>query len=153
MSLSEPFIARPVATTLLAIGLTLAGALAYTQLSVAPLPQVDYPVISVSATLPGANPDTMAATVATPLERQLGRIAGVNEITSSSSLGSTRVVLQFDAGRAEAGGRGDLIDPGDAPELPLEWCRHGRRHGVGVRARQGRRNRDDGVVDLRQRRH
>src|SRR5499426_958398 len=99
MSLSEPFIARPVATTLLAIGLTLAGAVAYTQLAVAPLPQVDYPVISVSATLPGANPDTMAATVATPLERQLGRIAGVNEITSSSTLGSTRVVLQFDLDR------------------------------------------------------
>src|SRR5262247_3171536 len=99
MSLSEPFIARPVATTLLAIGLTLAGAVAYTQLAVAPLPQVDYPVISVSASLPGANPDTMAATVATPLERQLGRIAGVNEITSSSSLGSTRVTLQFDLNR------------------------------------------------------
>ena len=99
MSLSEPFIARPVATTLLAIGLTLAGVVAYTQLPVAPLPQVDYPVISVSASLPGASPDTMAATVATPLERQLGRIAGVNEITSSSSLGSTRVVLQFDLDR------------------------------------------------------
>ncbi|HKC42418.1 MAG TPA: multidrug efflux RND transporter permease subunit [Burkholderiales bacterium] len=99
MSLSEPFIARPVATTLLAIGLTLAGVVAYTQLPVAPLPQVDYPVISVSASLPGANPDTMAATVATPLERQLGRIAGVNEITSSSTLGSTRVTLQFDLDR------------------------------------------------------
>src|SRR5215813_8588624 len=99
MSLSEPFIARPVATTLLAIGLTLAGVVAYTQLPVAPLPQVDYPVISISASLPGANPDTMAATVATPLERQLGRIAGVNEITSSSTLGSTRVTLQFDLDR------------------------------------------------------
>src|SRR5215813_9048021 len=99
MSLSEPFIARPVATTLLANGLTLAGAVAYTQLPVAPLPQVDYPVISISASLPGANPDTMAATVATPLERQLGRIAGVNEITSSSTLGSTRVTLQFDLDR------------------------------------------------------
>src|SRR5215475_125139 len=99
MSLSEPFIARPVATTLLAIGLTLAGAVAYTQLAVAPLPQVDYPVISVAAVLLNTKPDTMAATVATPLERQLGRIAGVNEITSSSSLGSTRVVLQFDLDR------------------------------------------------------
>ena len=99
MNLSGPFIARPVATTLLAIGLTLAGAVAYTQLPVAPLPQVDYPTISVSASLPGASPETMAATVATPLERQLGRIAGVNQITSSSSLGSTRVVLQFDLSR------------------------------------------------------
>ncbi len=99
MNLSGPFIARPVATTLLAIGLTLAGAVAFTQLPVAPLPQVDYPTISVSASLPGASPETMASTVATPLERQLGRIAGVNEITSSSSLGSTRVVLQFDLSR------------------------------------------------------
>ncbi|HTO46935.1 MAG TPA: efflux RND transporter permease subunit, partial [Burkholderiales bacterium] len=99
MSLSAPFIARPVATTLLAVGLALAGAVAYTQLPVSPLPQVDYPVISVSASLPGANPDTMASTVATPLERQLGRIAGVNEITSSSSLGSSRVTLQFDLDR------------------------------------------------------
>jgi multidrug efflux pump len=99
MNFSAPFIGRPVATTLLAIGLTLAGAVAYTQLPVAPLPQVEYPVIVVSASLPGASPETMAATVATPLERQLGRIAGVNEITSSSSLGSTRVVLQFDLSR------------------------------------------------------
>jgi multidrug efflux pump len=99
VSFSEPFIARPVATTLLAVGLTLAGAVAFTQLPVAPLPQVDYPTISVSASLPGASPETMAATVATPLERQLGRIAGVTEITSSSSLGSTRVVLQFDLSR------------------------------------------------------
>jgi len=99
VSLSAPFIARPVATTLLAVGLALAGAVAYTQLPVSPLPQVDYPVISVSASLPGANPDTMAATVATPLERQLGRIAGVNEITSSSTLGSSRVTLQFDLDR------------------------------------------------------
>ena len=99
MNLSEPFIARPVATTLLALGITLAGAVAYTQLPVSPLPQVEYPVISVSANLPGASPETMAATVATPLERQLGRIAGVNEITSSSSLGSSRVVLQFDLSR------------------------------------------------------
>ncbi len=99
MNLSAPFIGRPVATTLLAIGVTLAGAVAYTQLPVAPLPQVEYPVIVVSASLPGASPETMAATVATPLERQLGRIAGVNELTSSSALGSTRVVLQFDLSR------------------------------------------------------
>ena len=99
MNLSAPFVARPVATTLLAIGLTLAGAVAFTQLPVSPLPQVDFPVISVVAQLPGADPDTMASTVATPLERQLGRIAGVNEITSSSSLGSSRITLQFDLSR------------------------------------------------------
>jgi len=96
---SRPFVARPVATTLLAAGLILAGAVAFTQLPVSPLPQVDFPVISVSASLPGADPDTMASTVATPLERQLGRIAGVNEITSTSSLGSTRITLQFDLDR------------------------------------------------------
>jgi len=93
------FIERPVATVLIALGFTLAGMVAFTQLPVAPLPQVDYPTISVSASLPGASPETMAATVATPLERQLGRIAGVSEITSTSSLGSTRVVLQFDLSR------------------------------------------------------
>jgi multidrug efflux pump len=99
MSLSSPFVARPVATTLLAIGLTLAGVVAFTQLPVSPMPQVDFPVISVTANLPGASPETMAATVATPLERQLGRIAGVNEITSSSTLGSSRITLQFDLNR------------------------------------------------------
>ncbi|HYX62646.1 MAG TPA: efflux RND transporter permease subunit, partial [Burkholderiales bacterium] len=99
MNLSASFVARPVATTLLAIGVTLAGAVAFTQLPVSPLPQVDYPVISVTAQLPGADPETMAATVAMPLERALGRIAGVNEITSYSSLGSSRVVLQFDLAR------------------------------------------------------
>jgi len=88
-----------VATTLLAAGLILAGVVAFTRLAVSPLPQVDFPVISVSASLPGADPDTMASTVATPLERQLGRIAGVNEITSTSSLGSTRITLQFDLDR------------------------------------------------------
>ena len=96
MSLPGIFIHRPVATTLLAIGVFLAGALAMKMLPVAPLPQVDFPTISVSANLPGASPETMAATVATPLERALGRIAGVSEITSESSLGSTRVTLQFD---------------------------------------------------------
>jgi len=96
---SAHFIDRPVATTLLMLGLVLAGAIAFTRLPVSPLPQVEYPTISVQANLPGASPETMAATVATPLERQLGRIAGVNEITSSSSLGSTRVVLQFDLNR------------------------------------------------------
>ncbi len=99
MNFSEPFIRRPVATTLLTLGLVLAGALAFKLLPVAPLPQVDFPTISVSAALPGASPETMAATVATPLERALGKIAGVNEITSSSTLGNTRVTLQFDLSR------------------------------------------------------
>ncbi|TMG77354.1 MAG: multidrug efflux RND transporter permease subunit [Betaproteobacteria bacterium] len=99
MNLSAPFVARPVATTLLAVGVVLAGLVAFTQLPVSPLPQVDYPTISVQAQLPGASPETMAATVATPLERALGRIAGVTEITSSSSLGSSRITLQFDLNR------------------------------------------------------
>ena len=103
MNLSSAFVARPVATTLLAAGLTLAGAVAFTQLPVSPLPQVDYPVISVSANLPGADPETMAATVATPLERQLGRIAGVNEITSSSSRMLRAVYARTNPGGASPG--------------------------------------------------
>ena len=86
MNLSQPFIVRPVATTLLTLGVAIAGVLAYVLMPVAPLPQVEFPVITVTASLPGASPETMAATVATPLERALGTIAGVNEITSSSSL-------------------------------------------------------------------
>src|SRR3954463_11327405 len=99
MNLSEPFVRRPVATVLLTIGLALAGIAAFFVLPVAPLPQVDYPVISVSASLPGASPDTMATSVATPLERRLGTIAGVNEVTSSSGVGSARITLQFDLNR------------------------------------------------------
>ncbi|HKF22154.1 MAG TPA: multidrug efflux RND transporter permease subunit [Candidatus Angelobacter sp.] len=99
MNISAPFIRRPIGTSLLAIALMLAGILAYTRLPVAPLPQVEYPVISVSAGLPGASPETMASSVATPLERQFGRIAGVNQMTSSSQLGSTNIVLQFDLSR------------------------------------------------------
>jgi multidrug efflux pump len=99
MTLSEPFIRRPVATSLLALALALAGALAFANLPVAPLPQVAYPTIVVNAALPGASPETMASAVATPLERQFGRIAGVTEMTSSSGLGSTSVVLQFDLSR------------------------------------------------------
>ncbi|OJX28227.1 MAG: multidrug transporter subunit MdtC [Burkholderiales bacterium 68-12] len=108
MSLSTPFIHRPVATLLLTLGLVLSGVVAFFLLPVAPLPQVDYPTISVSASLPGASPDTMAATVATPLERALGAIAGVNEITSSSTLGSTRITLQFDLGRDIDGAARDV---------------------------------------------
>ena len=99
MNISEPFIRKPVATTLLVIAITLAGAAAYRLLPVSPLPQVDFPTISVSASLPGASPETMASSVATPLERQFGRIAAVTEMTSSSALGSTSVTLQFDLNR------------------------------------------------------
>src|SRR6185369_9091115 len=108
MNMSAPFISRPVATTLRTIGLALAGMVAFKLLPVAPLPQVDYPTISVSVGLPGASPDTMAATVATPLERALGSIAGVNEITSSSSLGNTRITLQFDLKRDIDGAARDV---------------------------------------------
>ena len=99
MNLSEPFVRRPVATVLLTIGIALAGIGAFFVLPVSPLPQVDYPTISVSASLPGASPETMATSVATPLERRLGVIAGVNEMTSSSGNGSTRISLQFDLNR------------------------------------------------------
>ena len=105
---SAPFVARPVATTLITLGLALAGVLAYFQLPVAPLPQVEFPTISVQANLPGASPETMAATVATPLERALGTSAGVNELTSYSSLGSTRVSLQFDLSRDINGAARDV---------------------------------------------
>ncbi|TMH64656.1 MAG: multidrug transporter subunit MdtC [Betaproteobacteria bacterium] len=108
MNISQPFIDRPVATTLLTLGVALAGAIAFRLLPVAPLPQVDFPTISVQASLPGASPETMAATVATPLERALGRIAGVTEITSSSSLGSTRITLQFDLNRDIDGAARDV---------------------------------------------
>ena len=108
MNISAPFIARPVATTLVTIGVALAGALGFGLLPIAPLPQVDFPTISVSASLPGASPDTMAATVSTPLERALGSIAGVNEITSRSSLGSTSITLQFDLNRDINGAARDV---------------------------------------------
>src|SRR6202034_3904683 len=99
MSISTPFIERPVATTLLTIALTLAGGIAYFQLPVAALPQVDFPTINVQANLPGASPEVMAASVATPLEKQFTRIAGVTEMTSRSSVGSVVVILQFDLSR------------------------------------------------------
>ena len=99
MNVSAPFIKRPVGTSLLAAALLLSGVLAFKFLPVAPLPQVEFPVISVGAGLPGASPETMASAVATPLERQFGRIAGVNQMTSTSQLGSTNIVLQFDLNR------------------------------------------------------
>jgi multidrug efflux pump len=142
MSPSDPFIRRPVATILLSIGVALAGAIAYFKLPVAPLPQVDFPTISVSASMAGASPDVMAATVATPLERHLGQIADVTEMTSSSSTGASRITLQFGLDRdidgaardVEAGinaARADLptalrsnptyrkVNPADAPILIL----------------------------------
>ncbi len=142
MSLSSPFIRRPIATTLLTVALALLGGIAYQFLPVASLPQVDFPTINVSAGLPGASPDTMASSVATPLERQFSRIAGVTEMTSTSSLGSTNITLQFDLDRnidaaardvqaAINAARGDLpanlpsnpsyrkVNPADAPILML----------------------------------
>ena len=108
MSISTPFIHRPVATTLITVGIALAGLVAFSLLPVASLPQVDFPTISVSASLPGASPETMATTVATPLERSLGRIAGITEMTSMSSLGSTRITLQFDLDRDIDGAARDV---------------------------------------------
>jgi multidrug efflux pump len=108
VNLIEPSIRRPVATTLLTAGVALTGAVAVGLLPVSPLPQVDYPTISVQAQLPGASPEVMAATVATPLERALGRIAGVTEMTSASSLGNARVTLQFNLSRDIDGAARDV---------------------------------------------
>src|SRR5206468_6765457 len=99
MNISALFIHRPAGTTLLTIALALAGLIAYHFLPVAPLPQVEFPTIQVQAQLPGASPEIMASAVATPLERQFGRIAGLNEMTSTSYLGSTNIALQFDLSR------------------------------------------------------
>src|ERR1700741_2040984 len=99
MSISTPFIQRPVASTLLLAAITLAGGIAYTLLPVSALPEVDFPTINVSASLPGASPDVMAASVATPLEKQFTRIAGITEMTSRSSVGYAQVTLQFDLSR------------------------------------------------------
>src|ERR1700758_3047597 len=99
MHISAPFIRRPVATTLLSVAILLAGAVAFYFLPVAALPRVDFPTIYVRGGLPGASPETMASSVATPLERQFGRIAGITEMTSSSQLGSTGITLQFDLDR------------------------------------------------------
>ncbi|MGA2424830.1 MAG: efflux RND transporter permease subunit, partial [Terriglobales bacterium] len=108
MNISAPFIRRPVATTLLTVAVALAGAIAFEVLPVAPLPEVDFPTISVSAGLPGASADIMASSVATPLERQFGHIAGVTEMTSASSLGSTSVTIQFDLSRDIDGAARDV---------------------------------------------
>ena len=108
MNPSALFIARPVATTLLTIGVALAGFFAFLRLPVAPLPQVDYPTITVSASMPGASPATMAATVATPLERHLGIIADVIAMSSESSVGITRITLQFSLNRSLNGASRDV---------------------------------------------
>lgn len=108
MNLSSPFIAKPIATTLLAIGIAIAGCVAFRLLSVAPLPKIDFPTINVQTSLPGASPEIMATSVATPLERQLGRIAGITEMTSVSSLGSTRLTIQFDLTRDIDGAARDV---------------------------------------------
>src|SRR5471030_6904 len=108
MNLSAPFIRRPVATTLLTTGVFLVGAIAFKVLPVSPLPQVDFPTISVGASLPGASPDIMASSIATPLERQFGHISGVTEMTSSSSLGTTSVTMQFDLSRDINGAARDV---------------------------------------------
>src|SRR5438045_314986 len=142
MTISEPFIRRPVATTLLTVAILLSGAVAYRLLPVSPLPQVEFPTISVHAGVPGASPETTASSVATPLERQFGRIAGVTEMTSSSALGSANITLQFalnrdidaaarDVQAAINAARGNLpanmpnnpsyrkVNPADAPILML----------------------------------
>ena len=108
MNISAPFISRPVATTLLTLGIALSGALAFSKLPVSPLPQVDYPTISVSASLPGASPETVATSVASPLERHLGQIANVTEMTSQSGIGQTRITLQFDLSRDIDGAARDV---------------------------------------------
>ena len=130
MSLSTRSIERPVATSLLTIALLLAGALAFFNLPISPLPEIDFPVISVNASLPGASPETMASAVATPLERQFGRIAGVNEMTSVSQLGTTNIILQFDLDRDINGAARDVEAainaaraylPSDLPSNPWYW--------------------------------
>ena len=108
MNVSEPFIHRPVATTLLTIAIAIAGAIAFEVLPVSPLPQVDFPTISVSGSLPGASAEIMASSVATPLERQFGHIAGVTEMTSTSSLGTCNVTIQFDLSRNIDGAARDV---------------------------------------------
>jgi len=108
VSVSEPFIHRPVATTLLTVAIAIAGAIAFEVLPVSPLPQVDFPTISVGASLPGASAEIMASSVATPLERQFGHIAGVTEMTSASSLGTTSITIQFDLSRNIDGAARDV---------------------------------------------
>jgi multidrug efflux pump len=172
MNISAPFIARPVATTLLTIGIALAGMFAFFQLPVSPLPQVDIPTVVVTASLPGASPDTVATSVASPLERHLGQIADVTEMTSSSSVGQARVVLQFgldrdingaarDVQAAIVAARADLptslrsnptyrkFNPADAPILILaltsKTMTRGQMHDVASNVLQQRLSQIDGI--------
>src|SRR6202012_3599443 len=108
MNISEPFIRRPIATSLLTLAILLSGSLAFYLLPVSPLPQVDFPTISISASLPGASPEIVASAIATPLERQFGRIAGITEMTSSSTLGTTGITIQFDLSRNIDGAARDV---------------------------------------------
>src|SRR5689334_16553343 len=108
MNISAPFIRRPVATTLVTLAIALAGAFAFKRLPVSPLPQINFPTISVQASLPGASPEIMASSVAAPLEKQLGHIAGVTEMTSASFLGSTSITLQFELDRDIDGAARDV---------------------------------------------
>src|SRR5215472_11545601 len=108
MSISTPFIERPIATSLLMLGILFAGVIAYPMLPVAPLPQVDFPTIAVSANLPGASPQTMASSVATPLERQFAQISGVTQMTSTSALGIANIIVQFDLSRNIDGAAQDI---------------------------------------------
>ena len=172
MNISAPFIRRPVATTLLTVGMTLIGVVAFRFLPVAALPQVEFPTINVSAGLPGASPETMATSVAAPLERQFTRIAGVTEMTSTSMLGSSNITLQFDLSRdidgaardvqaAIMAARSDLpanlpsrpmyrkINPADAPILILsltsEIVSRGRMYDVASSVLQQKLSQVDGV--------
>src|SRR5579862_1393786 len=108
MSISTPFIKRPIATSLLTIALAMAGGLAFYFLPVAPLPQVEYPTVNVFSNFPGASPETMASAVTTPLERSFGRVAGITEMTSGSSTGSSNIVVQFDLDRSADGAARDI---------------------------------------------
>src|SRR5207253_4187001 len=125
---SAPFIRRPVATSLITFAILLSGVVAFRFLPVAPLPQVDFPTISVGAGLPGASPETMASAVATPLERQFGRIAGVTQMTSSSGLGSTGITLQFDLNRDINAAARDVQASINAARSQLPADQIGRAH-------------------------
>ncbi len=124
MNLSAPFIRRPIGTLLLTVGLALSGVAAFFLLPVAPLPQVDFPTISVSANVPGASPATMASSVASPLEKHLGTIAGVTEMTSRSGIGSTRITLQFDLSRDIDGAARDVQAAINAARIDLPATLH-----------------------------
>src|SRR6201997_1260238 len=119
MNISEPFIRRPIATSLLAAGLMIAGLVAYRFLPVAPLPQVDFPTINVSVTYPGADPETSATSLAAPLERMFANIAGVNEITSVSQMNGARITLQFDLNRDINGAARDVQEAINAASSEL----------------------------------